>query len=398
MESIRLLNVGKSYGGARVIDDVSLDIAGNEFIVFLGPSGCGKSTLLRIIAGLETLDAGEIRIGERRIDHLPPGRARRRDGLPALRALSAHDRPREHVVRPAQCAACRSRRSPHGSPPPRRCSRSRNCSTASPARFRAASGSGSRSAARSSRNRSCSCSMSRCPTSTRRCACAPALRLPSCTSASKAAMIFVTHDQVEAMTLADRIVVMHRQRIEQVGTPMEIYDRPATEFVATFVGSPPMNLLAATIDARDGPATIVRLADGTSVRTGIDASPIPAGTALKLGAAAGSDLARCARRRRHAGPGAVRRAPRRPHARPRCTRHGPEADRGGQRPKPPGRRRHRGIAVRSARNAFVRRVARLPRDLGRGRLTWPAATFTGNTGRAGRTSCSSRPISRSTPC
>ena len=397
MESIRLLNVGKSYGGARVIDDVSLDIAGNEFIVFLGASGCGKSTLLRLIAGLETLDAGEIRIGERRIDHLPPGERSvamvfqhyalyphmsvrdnlsfglRNAGLPkstiAARVAAAAQMLEIAELldrKPGQISGGQRQRVAIG-----------RAIVKEPKVFLFDEPLSNLDAALRLRTR---------------------IEIAQLHQRVKAATIFVTHDQVEAMTLADRIVVLHRQRIEQVGTPMEIYDRPATEFVATFVGSPPMNLLAATIDARDGPATIVRLADGTSVRTGIDASPIPAGTSTETRRTAGSDLARCARRRRHAGPGAVRRTPRRPHARPRCTRHGPEADRGGQRPKPPGRRRHRGIAVRSARNASVRRVARLPRDLGRGRLTWPAATFTGNPGRAGRTSCSSRPISRSTHC
>lgn len=73
MSGLTLAGVSKSYGGAPVIDRLSLDIAAGEFVVFLGPSGCGKSTLLRMIAGLETVDAGAIRIGDRRVDHLPPG-------------------------------------------------------------------------------------------------------------------------------------------------------------------------------------------------------------------------------------------------------------------------------------------------------------------------------------
>ena len=99
--------------------------------------------------------------------------------------------------------------------------------------------------------RSCSCSTSRCRTSTRRFACAPGWNWRSCTSGCGTTMIFVTHDQVEAMTLADRIVVLNDGRIEQVGTPMDIYLRPATRFVATFVGSPTINLLPGKVaDAR----------------------------------------------------------------------------------------------------------------------------------------------------
>jgi multiple sugar transport system ATP-binding protein len=95
-------------------------------------------------------------------------------------------------------------------------------------------------------------------------------------------MIFVTHDQVEAMTLADRIVVLNDGGIEQVGTPMEIYLRPRTQFVAAFVGSPRINLLPVTLEAADGPAARVRLTDGTSLNTAVPASGLPRG-AMTLG-------------------------------------------------------------------------------------------------------------------
>ena len=156
---------------------------------------------------------------------------------------------------------------------------------------------------------------------------------------------------------------------------MEIYDRPATAFVAAFVGSPPMNLLPVDDRCSRRAGDVVRLADGTSVRTGIDAAPIPAGTDTETRRAAGSDLARCARRRRHAGPRCefVERLGDRTlvHV---AARHGPEADRGGQRPEPPGRRRHGGTAVRCRADCIcsTRRAATTRRS-GEAGLTWPCS-------------------------
>jgi multiple sugar transport system ATP-binding protein len=99
----------------------------------------------------------------------------------------------------------------------------------------------------------------------------------------RSTMIFVTHDQVEAMTLADRIVLLNAQKIEQIGTPMDIYTRPASAFVASFVGSPKINLLPVTVQAGEGGATIVQLANGRSLRTTIPAANLPAGGSFRLG-------------------------------------------------------------------------------------------------------------------
>ena len=99
----------------------------------------------------------------------------------------------------------------------------------------------------------------------------------------RTAMIFVTHDQTEAMTLADRIVVMNQRRVEQIGTPREIYDQPATEFVATFVGSPPMNILSATCAPSGGSMLRAKLGDGTELETSVPAAAAPKDGRLRIG-------------------------------------------------------------------------------------------------------------------
>ena len=100
MATVSFAGVGKVYrDGTRALDDFNLDVADGEFMVFVGPSGCGKTTALRMVAGLEDITEGEIRIGDRRRERAPPAETRRRDGLPELRALPAHDRLPEHRLR-----------------------------------------------------------------------------------------------------------------------------------------------------------------------------------------------------------------------------------------------------------------------------------------------------------
>ena len=127
---------------------------------------------------------------------------------------------------------------------------------------RAASASASPWAGPSSAIRRCSCSTSRCRTSTPSCACRCAPRSRSCTSGCKTTSIYVTHDQIEAMTMADRIVVMQHGVVEQMGAPLELYDRPANLFVAGFIGSPAMNFIEATVHRNGGPPVAIA-GDGT---------------------------------------------------------------------------------------------------------------------------------------
>jgi multiple sugar transport system ATP-binding protein len=281
MADLEIINVSKSFGRAKVIDDVSLNVRDKEFVVFLGPSGCGKSTLLRLIAGLEFIDEGEIRIGGRRVDRLPPGErgvamvfqhyalyphmtARdnmsfglRNVGVPAEEiarrvAAAAKMLEIEHLLdrKPGQISGGQRQRVAIG-----------RAIVKEPKLFLFDEPLSNLDAALRVRTR---------------------LEIAQLHRRVEAAMIFVTHDQVEAMTLASRIVVMNQQRIEQIGTPMEIYERPATEFVATFVGTPAMNFVPVEL-AHAASFVEVRLADATQFATAIDASTLPRDRRFKLG-------------------------------------------------------------------------------------------------------------------
>ncbi|MBZ9848240.1 sn-glycerol-3-phosphate ABC transporter ATP-binding protein UgpC [Mesorhizobium sp. CA14] len=264
---IEIRNVSKHFGAMTVLDDLSLSIKAREFIVFLGPSGCGKSTLLRMIAGLETVDTGEIAINNERIDHLPPGKrgiamvfqsyalyphmsvrdnmafgleniGMPRDVIEARIKESARILEMEHLLerKPGQLSGGQRQRVAIG-----------RAIVKEPKAFLFDEPLSNLDAALRTRTR---------------------IELAQLHQRLQSTMIFVTHDQVEAMTLADRIVVMNNRKIEQIGSPMEIYDRPATKFVAGFVGAPAMNFVEATLD-RSSRNARARFADGISVQTEI---------------------------------------------------------------------------------------------------------------------------------
>ena len=214
-------------------------------MVFVGPSGCGKSTLLRLISGLDRPTSGTIAIDGRDVTAGRRRRPRPRHGLPVLRALPAHDRAAEPRLRPREHPppARRDRRAHRRGRPHAR--DRRRCSSAAPASSPAASASASPSAAPSCATRPPSSSTSRSPTSTPSSAspCAPSSRALHARLGTT--MIYVTHDQIEAMTLADRIVVLRAGRVEQADTPLALFNRPANRFVAGFIGAPAMNFLPA---------------------------------------------------------------------------------------------------------------------------------------------------------
>ncbi|HEY1943012.1 MAG TPA: sn-glycerol-3-phosphate ABC transporter ATP-binding protein UgpC [Roseiarcus sp.] len=246
MASVDVVNVRKSYGGFEVIHGVTTPIADGEFVTLVGPSGCGKSTLLRMIAGLESVSAGEIRIGDRVVNNLPP---RDRDIAMVFQnyALYPHKTVGENmsfglklrhvadaeIKRRVQRAAEILHVTPYLSRYPRQLSGGQ--------RQRVAMG---RAIVRDPQVFLFDEPLSNLDAKLR---VQMRAEIKELHQRLRTTTVYVTHDQVEAMTMADRIVVMRDGVVEQMGLPLEIYDRPATTFVADFIGSPSMNLLKGRI-------------------------------------------------------------------------------------------------------------------------------------------------------
>jgi multiple sugar transport system ATP-binding protein len=275
LASLEIENIRKAYGETLVLDGVSLSMEAREFVAFLGPSGSGKSTLLRIIAGLETPDSGEVRLDGRRIDPLPPGErgvAMVFQHYALYPHMSVYDNmafglrnakvPEEEIrsrieeaarvleigeqlqKKPGQMSGGQRQRVAIG-----------RAIVKHPRIFLLDEPLSNLDAALRMRTR---------------------VELAQLRQKVDAAVIMVTHDQAEAMTLADRIVVMNDRRIQQVGPPMEIYARPANKFVARFVGSPAMTLAPARLAEGGGANATVRLGDGALITTRVLRAGLPA--------------------------------------------------------------------------------------------------------------------------
>lgn len=246
MATLELKGVKKSFGAVDVIKDMSLDVRDGEFIVFVGPSGCGKSTMLRMIAGLESLSAGQISIGGNPVDHLPPSdrgiamvfqsyalyphkNVRGNLGFALKHAGVAQKEIDERVTKASEILGL----SEMMERKPRELSGGQ--------RQRVAIG---RAIVREPDVFLFDEPLSNLDAALRVHMRVEILKLHQ---RLRNTMVYVTHDQVEAMTLADRIVVFRDGRIEQVGTPLELYRTPANAFVAGFIGSPAMNFLDADI-------------------------------------------------------------------------------------------------------------------------------------------------------
>ncbi|MFL6720254.1 MAG: ABC transporter ATP-binding protein [Sphingomonas sp.] len=281
MASLELIGVRKAFGSTPVLDDISLTLEQREFIAFLGPSGSGKSTLLRIIAGLETADAGEVRLEGRRIDTLPPGER----GIAMVfqhYALYPHMTARDNMA-----FGLRNARVPK-SEIERRVASAADVLEITPLLDRKpaemSGGQRQRVALGRALVKEPKLFLLDEPLSNLDAALRLRTRVELAQLKQKvdAAVIMVTHDQAEAMTLADRIVVMNDRRIQQVGPPMEIYSRPANIFVAQFVGSPAMTLLPAILLDDDKPFATMKLGDGSIVETQAPRAGLPPGE-LRLG-------------------------------------------------------------------------------------------------------------------
>ncbi len=266
MASIEIAGVHKAYGTVKVLHGVDLSIRDGEFVVLVGPSGCGKSTLLRMIAGLEDISAGEIRIADTKVNDLPP---KDRDIAMVFQSyalyphMSVRDNmsyslrlrktAKEKIVSMVSRAAETLELSPLLERRPKALSGGQ--------RQRVAMG---RAIVRSPKAFLFDEPLSNLDARLREQMRAEIKTLHRDLGATS---IYVTHDQIEAMTLADRIVAMHAGVIQQVGSPLDLYDQPANLFVAGFIGSPAMNTVR-------GKASAGRLtfADGNAL-----AVPLPAG-------------------------------------------------------------------------------------------------------------------------
>ena len=291
MAQVELSRVSKQFGATRVVHDIDLSIEDNEFIVLVGPSGCGKSTVLRMIAGLESVTSGEIRIGGRPVNQVAP---KDRDVAMVFQnyALYPHMsvyenmafslkmamEPREEIERKVREAAEILELVPYLDRRP------------------AALSGGQRQRVAMGR------AIVRCPsvflfdeplsnldaqlrTQMR-------MELKKLHLKMNTTTIYVTHDQIEAMTLADRIVVLKDGRIQQVGTPVEVFEQPVNRFVAGFIGNPPINVLPAAVSC-SGADTVLAMGglrlpiqlppdcrDGRQVLAGIRPDAIEIGSRL----------------------------------------------------------------------------------------------------------------------
>ncbi len=261
MTTLKLVNVRKSFGVVEIIKGVDLDVGHGQMIVFVGPSGCGKSTLLRMIAGLEDITSGTIEIDGRAVNDVPPAQRQIAMVFQSY-ALYPHKSVRENMgfgLRMAKVDKATIARKVDAAAKVLEIEslldrRPKDLSGGQ--RQRVAIG---RAIVRNPRLFLFDEPLSNLDAGLRG---QMRIEIARLHQALDATMIYVTHDQVEAMTLADRIVVLNGGKIEQAGSPLELYDHPKNLFVATFIGSPKMNLIAGKVLGIEETKLKIGLADG----------------------------------------------------------------------------------------------------------------------------------------
>jgi multiple sugar transport system ATP-binding protein len=278
MASISIRNLVKRYGGLTVVPDLNLEIADHEFVVFVGPSGCGKSTLLRIIAGLEPITSGELFIGDKRVNGVP---AAQRDIAMVFQdyALYPHMRVYDNMAFALEL---------RGMPKPEIDTRVRQAAAmlhieayldrkpkelSGGQRQRVAMG---RAIVRNPQVFLFDEPLSNLDAKLRA---QVRAEIKALSQQLRTTMVFVTHDQIEAMTMADRIVVLQGGVVQQYDTPEVVYEHPANQFVAGFIGSPTMNFFP--VEWRDDAAVFA--GDATP-------APLDAALAARLRAADGKGV------------------------------------------------------------------------------------------------------------
>ena len=282
MSSLSLKGIRKSYGSVEVIKGIDLDIGAREFVVFVGPSGCGKSTLLRMVAGLESISAGELDIGGKRMNDVDPSKrgiamvfqtyalyphmsVRENMGF----ALKFAKVPKAEIERQVNEAARILALEPLLDRLPKQLSGGQ--------RQRVAIG---RAIVRQPEVFLFDEPLSNLDAELR---VHMRIEIARLHKELQTTIIYVTHDQVEAMTLADKIVVLREGVIEQTGKPLELYDDPANQFVAGFIGSPKMNFLPARVVETGNGSAIVELDGHAGVRLALPVAAAQAGEAVTLG-------------------------------------------------------------------------------------------------------------------
>ncbi len=282
MADVKLAGVGKAYGDVKILKGIDLEIRDGEFMVFVGPSGCGKSTLLRTIAGLEDITEGTLTIGGKVVNDVPPAER----GIAMVfqsYALYPHMNLFDNMAFGLKLAKV----------PPAEIESAVNHAAkilhidhllqrkpkdlSGGQRQRVAIG---RAIVRKPEVFLFDEPLSNLDTALR---VKMRYEFAKLHEQFKTTMVYVTHDQVEAMTLADRIVVLQAGRVEQVGSPLVLYEHPDNLFVATFIGSPGMNIIDAVVQEAGAGGAVVQLKGGETIRCAVDATAAKVGDAVKLG-------------------------------------------------------------------------------------------------------------------
>ncbi|NHQ86074.1 sn-glycerol-3-phosphate ABC transporter ATP-binding protein UgpC [Iodobacter sp. HSC-16F04] len=283
MATVKLNHLSKSYDNkTQILTDINLDIKHGEFVVLVGPSGCGKSTLLRMLSGLESISGGEMLIDEKVVNDLPPAER----GIAMVfqsYALYPHMNVYKNMAFGLRVAgenkAAIEKRILHAAGIlkidhlldrlPRELSGGQ--------RQRVAIG---RAIVREPKLFLFDEPLSNLDASLR---VQTRLEIAKLHRSLNATIVYVTHDQVEAMTLGDKIVVMNNCKIQQAGTPLELYQQPANLFVATFIGSPKMNLIEGAVLNASATAVNIKLSTGDTIQAEVDGSTVKTGDLVKVG-------------------------------------------------------------------------------------------------------------------
>lgn len=282
MSAVQLQQIRKTFSGAEVLKGVDIDVSEHEFLVFVGPSGCGKSTLLRTIAGLERVDSGRVLIGGEDVTEVEPSER----GVAMVfqsYALYPHMSVYENIafgLRMLKMPQSEIERRVNGA------AQTLQIGQLLDRRPRALSG-GQRQRVAIGRAivREPKVFLFDEPLSNLDAALRVQMRLEliKLHKQLNATMIYVTHDQTEAMTMADRIVVLNHGAVEQIGSPLQLYRHPRNRFVAGFIGSPKMNFIDVEVRAADADGVTIALPGGAALTVPCDTEGVRAGDTLALG-------------------------------------------------------------------------------------------------------------------